>query len=515
MTSSSKRAFADDSLANKKAKVDSHKKKELIINAFLMGSAGNQTVGIWRHPDDRSAELYQSPKYWIELAQLLERGKFHSCFLADVLGPYDVYKGPGNTGPVAKAGSQWPISDPSYFIPLMASVTSNLAFGMTISTISEQPYHLARRLGTLDLITNGRVGWNIVTSYLDSASKNLLNGEPLPGNIERYDRAEEYVDVVYKLFLGSWQDGAVKLDKKKGIFTDPNGLRKINHVGEHFKVPGPAITQPSQQKLPVIIQAGTSARGKELAARNAEIIFLASLTPEAIKSSIVDIKRIAKEKYGRDTSKIKFIALITVILGKTHEEAQNKYLEYKAKYSDEEGAKAMFSGWTGVDIDKFGDEEVLENVDHIAIASAVKKWQTAYPRVKKWTKKAIIEEIKVGGSGPLAIGTPSEVADIIQEWVDVSDIDGFNFAYTVLPQSFEEIVDSLLPELRKRGLARHDYPEPTDKSKYLTFREQLSGKRHLDPTHPAYGLGWTADETKEEYEERLPQALESLKGQQV
>ncbi|QLL31144.1 hypothetical protein HG536_0A09610 [Torulaspora globosa] len=495
---------------SKKTKTNGHRKKELVINAFLMGSAGNQTIGAWRHPNDKSPELYQNPKYWTDLAKLLERGKFNTVFLADVLGPYDVYKGGHNFEPVARTGAQWPISDPSYFIPLMAYVTSKLAFGITISTISEQPYHLARRLGTLDLITNGRVGWNIVTSYLDSASRNLLNGEPLPANKERYERAEEFVDVVLRLFLSSWQDGAVKLDKKKGVFTDPNALRYIDHVGQFFKVPGPGITSPSQQKLPVIIQAGTSARGKELAARNAEVIFLASLTPEDLRKSITDIKHIAKSKYGRDVSKIKFVALITVILGDTHEEAEKKYLEY-LQYSDEEGAKAMFSGWTGVDIDKFKDDEVLTDVQHIAVASAVKKWQSAYPRVKKWTKKSIVQEIKVGGSGPLVIGTAEEVADTIQEWVDISDIDGFNFAYTILPQSYEELVDKLLPELRKRGLAREDYPPTEGGSDILTFREQLFGQKTLDVTHPAYALNWPANETREEYESRL-QRTEAAKN---
>lgn len=500
-TENGKRAStANNGLGSKKAKKDNHKQKELIINAFLMGSAGNQTIGNWRHPKDKSAELYQNPEYWTDLAKLLEKGKFNTVFLADVLGPYDVYKGGRNFGPVARTGAQWPISDPSYFIPLMAAVTSKLAFGITISTISEQPYHLARRLGTLDLISNGRVGWNIVTSYLDSASRNLLNGEDLPGNKERYERAEEYVDVVLKLFLSSWQDGAVKLDKKAGVFTDPNGLRHINHVGEYYNVPGPGITPPSQQKLPVIIQAGTSSRGKELAARNAEVIFLASLTPQDLGKSVKDIKTLAKEKFGRDVSKIKFLALVTVIIGDTHEEAEKKYLDY-LQYSDEEGAKAMFSGWTGVDIDKFDDEEVLTNVDHVAVASAVKKWQNAYPRVEKWTKKAIVQEIKVGGSGPLIIGTAEEVADTIQEWVDISDIDGFNFAYTVLPQTYEEIIDKLLPELRKRGLARHDYPQGEEKN--LTFREQLFGQRTIDSTHPAHVLNWSAKESRKEHEKRL------------
>lgn len=381
---------------------------------------------------------------------------------------------------------------------------------MTISTISEQPYHLARRLGTLDLLSNGRIGWNIVTSYLDSASRNLLGGKNLPPNAERYTRAEEYVNVVYKLFLSSWRDESFKVNKKTGVFTDPEGLRHIDHVGKYFNVPGPAITHPSQQKLPVIIQAGTSPKGKKLSAKNAEVVFLASLTPEALGASIKEIKQIATEEYNRDPSKIKFLGLLTVIIGNTHEEAQKKYDNYKANYSDEEGAKAMFSGWTGVDIDKFDDDEVLTDVDHIAIASAIKKWQTAYPRVKKWTKRAIVEEIKVGGSGPILIGTAKEVAEEIQRWVQISDIDGFNFAYTVLPESFEEIVDKLIPELQSLGLFWNDYPVSSESSKYLTFREQLFGQSSLDKTHPASDLRWRANETKDDFEARLAEAHKKL-----
>ncbi|GAV52732.1 hypothetical protein ZYGR_0AI00140 [Zygosaccharomyces rouxii] len=486
-----------------------HREKTLIINAFIMGSAGCQTLSNWKFAQDKSADLYSNPKYWTDLAQLLERGKFNAVFFADTLGPYDVYKGSGNVGPVAKAGSQFPVSDPTYFIPLMAAVTSKLAFGVTISTISEQPYHLARRLGTLDLITNGRVGWNIVTSYLSSAAKNLLNDQDLPAHDDRYARAEEYVDVVYKLLLSSWQEGAVKLDRKRGIFADPNGIRHINHEGNHFKVFGPSFTQPSVQRLPVIIQAGTSSRGKELAARNAEVVFLGSFTPQTAAKIIDEIKKIAKNKFSRNPEKIKFIGKITVVLGETHEEAEEKIAQIK-RQGDDEGAKAMFSGWTGIDIDQFADDDVLTEVDHLATASAVRRWQDAYPRVERWTKKTIIEEIKISGSGPAIVGTVNEVADEIQAWVDFSDIDGFNFAYTILPEYFEDVVGKLLPELRRRGLAPKDYAEGSGDT--LTFREQLFGQKTLDNSHPAVGLNWNAEESKQDFEARLPKALEALKG---
>ncbi|CDO93561.1 unnamed protein product [Kluyveromyces dobzhanskii CBS 2104] len=461
--------MTENSTANKRQKLQ---KKQIIINAFLMASAGNQTINSWRNENDQTADSFQNPQYWIELAKLLEKGKFNSVFFADVLGPYDVYNGPGNFGPVAKAASQFPLSDPTYFIPLMASVTKNLAFGVTASTIAEPPYHLSRRLGTVDLISNGRVGWNIVTSYLDSASRNLLNGESLPSNVERYDRAEEYLDVVYKLFLSSWQDGA--------------------------------------QHLPVLIQAGASTRGKELAARNAEVIFFSSKTKESLAASISDVKEIAKNKFGRDLSKIKFLSLVNVVLGETAEEAQEKYEAAKA-LGDVEAAKAMFSGWTGVDIGVYDDDQSLDDVNHVAITSAVQKWKEAAPDVKKWTKNAIVDDVLVAGYGPLFVGTAEQVAQKIEDWVEYSDVDGFNFTYTQSPQSFEDIVEYLLPELRKRGLLPEDYPEPLD-GKILTYREQLFGDRFLDRTHPAHDLRWNANENKESFESRLPAALERLEN---
>lgn len=217
------------------------KRKPLIINAFDMGCSGLQAPGLWKHPEDRSKN-YNSIEYWTDLAKLLERGKFNGLFIADVLGGYDVYNGPGNIKAAAISGAQWPIIEPSAVVSAMAAVTKNLAFGITFSTISEAPYHLARRLATLDHLSNGRVGWNVVSSYLDSAARNLLNGEDLPPHDERYVRTEEYLQVVYELLLSSWSDDAVKLDKKKGVYSDPERIRQIDFEGKYFKVPGPNIT---------------------------------------------------------------------------------------------------------------------------------------------------------------------------------------------------------------------------------------------------------------------------------
>ncbi|CDO96612.1 unnamed protein product [Kluyveromyces dobzhanskii CBS 2104] len=486
--------------------------KNLIVNAFLMSSPGCQVINSWRNPKDRSSHSPEDPAYWLELGKILENGGFTAVFFADVMGAYDVYRGPGNFSPVAKAGAQWPLPDPSYYIPLLAAVTKRLAFGITISTIAEQPYHLARRLGTLDLITKGRVGWNIVTSYLDSASRNLLNGRNLPDKIERYKQAEEYVNVVFQLFLSSWRDGALKADKESGVFTDPEGLRRINHEGKYYTVPGPGITQPSQQKLPVIIQAGASPKGKELAARNAEIVFLNNPSKESLKASIDSIRSLAENKFDRNPSKLKFLVQVTVIIGETSQEAKEQEARIRA-LGDDEAAKAMFSGWGGVDLSLFPDDKPLDDLNNSSVVSIIQVWKEAYPHIKVWTKNEIIKLVTVGGSGALFSGTAKEVADTIQEWVEFSSVDGFNFAYTYLPGTFKDIAEKLIPELRLRGLMPNQQELSEVNETGSSFRKQLFGTNELDITHPAHLLRWKKNETKEEFERTLPIALKRLNNE--
>ncbi|KAI4209350.1 MAG: hypothetical protein LQ351_007713 [Letrouitia transgressa] len=192
-------------------------KKSLIINAFVEMCSGHQSPGLWRHPDDRSAR-FNDVDHWTNLAQILEKGKFHGIFIADVLGGYDVYGGPRNLDPAIRSGAQWPVNEPLAVIPAMASVTENLGFGVTVATTYEQPYHLARRLSTVDHLTKGRLGWNIVTGYLDSAARNLGHTEQ-PEHDERYAIAEEYLDVMYKLFESSWRDDAVILDREREPYS--------------------------------------------------------------------------------------------------------------------------------------------------------------------------------------------------------------------------------------------------------------------------------------------------------
>ncbi|KAF2652840.1 Nitrilotriacetate monooxygenase component A/pristinamycin IIA synthase subunit A [Lophiostoma macrostomum CBS 122681] len=442
-------------------------KKQLVLNAFVEMCSGHQSPGLWRHPDDHSHE-FGDVKHWTELAKLLEDANFHGIFIADVLGGYDVYN--ESLDAAIRSGAQWPVNEPLAVVSAMAAATKSIGFGVTVSTTYEQPYHLARRLSTVDHLTNGRLGWNIVTSYLDSAARNMGFKEQLQHD-ERYAQAEEFVKVMYKLFESSWRDDAVVLDREKGVYTLPDRVREIDHRGKYFTVPGPHICQPSPQRTPLLLQAGTSRAGKLFAAQNAEAIFVSAHAPAVCAKSIAEIREIAKTQFGRDPSNIKVLALVTPILGRTEEEAQAKLADYR-KYASLEGALALFCGWTGIDLGKYGDEEELRQVESNAVRSTVEGYARFSPGTSKWTKHTVAEHVSIGGNGPIIVGTPAQVADGLATWVEEADVDGFNFAYALFPQSFKDIIGLLLPELRSRGLFWDGYAVPGG-----TYRENFYGQR--------------------------------------
>ncbi|KAG7113237.1 Dimethyl-sulfide monooxygenase like protein [Verticillium longisporum] len=436
-------------------------KKQLILNAFVESCSGHQSPGLWRHPDDHSSE-FNNIKHWVKLAQLLEKGGFHGMFIADVLGAYDVYKGPKNPDPAIVSGAQWPVNEPLMTVSAMAAATESLGFGVTVATTYEQPYHLARRLSTLDHLTGGRVGWNIVTGYLDSAARNLGHTQQ-PEHDERYVMAEEQ---------SSWRDDAVKLNRETGIYTDPKLVRTIDHVGKFYQVTGPHICEPSPQRTPVILQAGTSRAGKAFAAKNAEAIFVAGHSPSVIANNIAEIRAAARDEYGRDPASIKFLALLCPVIASTQEKAQARYEEFLS-FGSEDGALALFGGWTGIDMAKYADDEELRHVESNAIRSAVEAWSKSAPGVAKWTKHTVGNHIKM------------------ERWVAEADVDGFNLAYALMPGSFEDIISDLFPVLRKRGLLWEGYAVPGG-----TYRENLRGEKGAarpPPDHPAAKFHWKAE----------------------
>lgn len=437
--------------------------RQIRFNAFDMNCVAHQSSGLWRHPDDRS-QSYTDLGYWTELAKLLEKGRFDGIFLADVLGTYDVY---GGTNEAAiRNGAQIPVADPLLVIPAMAYVTEHLGFGVTAGTAYEHPYPFARRMSTLDHLTKGRVGWNVVTGYLPSAARNMGQDDQLEHD-DRYDYADEYLEVLYKLWEGSWEDDAVVRDTETGVFTDPSKVHSIGHSGKHFQVPGIHLSEPSPQRSPVIYQAGASSRGIAFAAGNAEAIFVAASTKPVLKATVTKL-RDALEAAGRDRYSAKIYTLLTIITDETSEKAQAKYLDYLG-YASEEGALVFMSGWMGVDLSGYALDEPIGNVKSNAIQSTVANFQAANHDGSEWTVGDIARAGAIGGLGPFIVGSGSEIADQLEEWAEETDVDGFNLAYAITPGTFEDVVTWVVPELQKRGVYPTEYTEGT-------LRQKLHGR---------------------------------------
>ncbi|EXA93390.1 FMN-dependent oxidoreductase, nitrilotriacetate monooxygenase family protein [Acinetobacter baumannii 1267820] len=426
-----------------------------------MNCIAHQSPGLWRHPQDRSVE-YKDLEYWTDLAQILERGFFDGIFIADVLGIYDVYH---QSAEHALTGAvQVPVNDPLQIVPAMAAVTKHLGFGVTTSISFEHPYPFARRISTLDHLTKGRVGWNIVTSYLESGSKNLgLKTQVNHDN--RYDIADEYLEVLYKLWEGSWEEGSVLRDRENGIFADHKKVHPIQHEGKYFTVPGIHICEPSPQRTPVLYQAGASSRGQKFASQNAECVFIAAPSKIATKKVVQGIRQKLVQE-GRDPYSVKIYALLSIVTDETDAKAQAKFKEYQS-YGSYDGALTLLSGWSGVDFSQYQPTDKVEYIQTNAIQSLLDSYVNADPE-RVWTIEEIANWNSLGGNGPVLVGSAETVSDALQQWVEDTDVDGFNLAYILAHQTFADVVEFIVPELQKRGVYQTSYAQGT-------LREKLFG----------------------------------------
>ena len=441
--------------------VDIFMTKKISFNAFEMNCIAHQSPGLWRHPQGRSVE-YKDLEYWTDLAQILERGFFDGIFIADVLGIYDVYH--QSAEHALKGAVQVPVNDPLQIVPAMAAVTKHLGFGVTTSISFEHPYPFARRISTLDHLTKGRVGWNIVTSYLESGSKNLgLKTQVNHDN--RYDIADEYLEVLYKLWEGSWEEGSVLRDRESGIFADHKKVHPIQHEGKYFTVPGIHICEPSPQRTPVLYQAGASSRGQKFASQNAECVFIAAPSKIATKKVVQGIRqKLAQE--GRDPYSVKIYALLSIVTDETDAKAQAKFKEYQS-YGSYDGALTLLSGWSGVDFSQYQPTDKVEYIQTNAIQSLLDSYVNADPE-RVWTIEEIANWNSLGGNGPVLVGSAETVSDALQQWVEDTDVDGFNLAYILAHQTFADVVEFIVPELQKRGVYQTSYAQGT-------LREKLFG----------------------------------------
>ena len=443
-------------------------RKQLHVNLFEMNCVSHIVHGMWVHPDN-NRHRFNDLEFWTELAQLLEYGTFDAVFLADVIGAYDQFRNGPETA--LREAVQIPSNDPLLIIPAMAQVTRNLGFGATFSTTYEPPFAFARRASTIDHLTRGRFAWNIVTSYLPNAARNFGLEDEVPHDY-RYEIADEYLEVLYKLWEGSWDDDAVIQDRENRTYTEPSKVRYINHAGKHFKVAGPHLCQPSRQRTPVLYQATGSPAGKEFAARHAEVVFTGGRSPEEVRKNIEDIRARARAR-GRDPRGIKFIAGAGVIVAKTEEQVAAKLESYR-RFLSAEGRLAHSQ--SGIDFLKYPREERIGDI--------IDRKDPGWDKIPAFFQpQQTVGEVlnRIGSINPwgrhFVAGTPGVVADAIERWLDEDGIDGINLLQYLSFETARDFIELAVPELRRRGRFRESYKDGE------TLRERLFGYARLPVDH--------------------------------
>ncbi|MDR2678029.1 MAG: LLM class flavin-dependent oxidoreductase [Zoogloeaceae bacterium] len=442
--------------------------KQLVLNLFEMNCVSHIVHGLWPYPDNNRHRI-NDIEYWKELARLLEYGTFDAVFLADVIGAYDTFRGGFETS--VKEAMQIPRNDPFIAIAAMAAVTHNLGFGGTFSTTYEPPFSFAQQISTLDHLTNGRIGWNIVTSYLPNAARNFGLDEEIPHD-RRFELADEYIDVLYKLWEGSWEDDAVLLDRERRIYADPAKVHYINHASEHWKVKGPHLAQPSRQRTPVLFEATGSRAGAEFAGRHAEVVFTGGAPSELRKYiHLLNERAIA---HGRGPGAIKVLVPATIIVGRTELEARTKYESYRVYQSPEGGLAHRRSE---IDLTLFPKNAKLADV---LPATAKSRWQELARSQPDLTVGQLLGRLGGFHEGHFTVvGTPKTIVDAIERWLDEDGIDGINLVQYLSYQTARDFIELVIPELRRRGRFREAYNNGE------TLRERLFGKGHarLPPEH--------------------------------
>ncbi len=445
--------------------------RQIRLNAFDMACVGHIQHGMWTHPRDRSTG-YNSLEHWVSLARMLERGLFDGLFMADILGVYDVLE--DTPAPSLRNAVQIPLIDPLALVPAMGHATTHLGFGVTCNLAYEPPFLFARRMATLDHLTNGRIGWNIVTGYLDSAARAMGLSEQMAHD-DRYDLADEYMEAVYKLWEGGWQDDAVIRDRATGIYTDPAKVRAIHHHGKQFNIDAVPLWEPSPQRTPVLYQAGASDRGRIFAARHAECVFVNG-------STRANVRRIVDDLRARSAPRpMQAFISIAVVTGRTEKEARDMMEDYR-RHASVEGALAHAASSLGIDFARFGLDEPVRVTGSQAIQSNVEAITASIG--PDWTTRQLMDRFILGSRQPPIVGSPEQVADALMSWMEEADIDGFNLSRTVMPECLETFIALVVPVLQARGVFKTAY-EPG------SYRQKLFGNGDRLPAgHPADTARW-------------------------
>ncbi|MCC2115745.1 LLM class flavin-dependent oxidoreductase [Bacillus halotolerans] len=422
------------------------KKKQIKLGVFLAGTGHH--VASWRHPD-APADASMNLDYFKELARTAERGKLDMLFLADSLS-IDSKSHPNVLTRF----------EPFTLLSALAQVTSRIGLTATASTTYSEPFHIARQFASLDHLSNGRAGWNVVTSSIESTALNFSGEKHLEHHL-RYQRAEEFVEAVKGLW-DSWEEDAFIRNKETGEFFDKEKMHELNHKGDYFSVRGPLNVSRTPQGQPVIIQAGSSGDGKALAAKTAEVIFTAQNHLESAQEFYQSIKKQAAE-FGCDPEKIAIMPGIFPVIADTEEEARAKYQELQDLIIPSVGLQILQNYLGGIDLSAYPLDGPLPKLDADA-SNAVKSRFKLVQEMAERDNMTIRELYKyVAGSRGhhIFVGTPEQLADKMQEWVDHKACDGFNIMPPLLPEGIELFVDKVVPILQERGVFRNEYEGTT------------------------------------------------------
>jgi FMN-dependent oxidoreductase (nitrilotriacetate monooxygenase family) len=413
------------------------------LNAFLYGCGHHSAA--WRHPDSRVEDLGDI-SYYEELAQLAERGKFDAVFFADGHSVRD------------PAGAGTWFLEPITALSAMARATTHIGLVTTVSSTFYTPFHAARMLASLDHISGGRAGWNVVTSMFDAEARNH-GMDVIPAREERYARAEEFVDTALALW-DSWDADALTLDRA-GAYADPTKVHAIDHDGKHFRVDGPLTVPRSPQGRPVLFQAGASGPGRDLAAAYAEAIYAVAYDLVAAQSYYEDVKTRIRHA-GRDSAAVGIMPGLVTYIGSTMDEARRKKAELDELLPTEQSL-AMLSTFTGQDCAAWELDAPVPPLPPAAEFTGPQgRYETILRIVEKDapTVRELLGTLAAGGGHATMIGTPESIADEMQSWIG-RGADGFNLMCPRYPDSLTDFVDQVVPILQQRSLFRADYTSST------------------------------------------------------
>ncbi|WP_131195520.1 LLM class flavin-dependent oxidoreductase [Lichenihabitans psoromatis] len=425
-------------------------RRHMILSAFFFNPQGDHRMS-WRHPRAPNGEVFDFD-YYRGLAETAERAKLDTLFVADHVAIWDSL--PSGLAHYANARLE-----PLTLLSALAAVTRHIGLIGTASSSYSEPYNLARTFASLDHISKGRAGWNVVTSAMDEEALNFGRDRTIE-HANRYDRAAEYLDVVTALW-DSWEDGAVLIDKQSGFFADPARVHRIDHAGPHFRVRGPLNVPRPPQGHPVIFQAGSSEAGKDLAARYADVHFAVTRSIEEGQSYRTEFdQRLAK--FGRTPESFKILPGILPIVAASASEAEERQAYLETLMPDAVGID-LLSSWAGIDLSAYPPEGPLPPLPEEATFDG---GRTALNRVKALaiqnrSIREIARTIANSGSIPTVAGTPRQVADHLEAWFLAGAADGYNLMFPLLPEDWVNFAEQVVPDLQRRGLFRQDYEPGT------------------------------------------------------